>query len=83
MGSGALVRMCMLSPGYDSAGAHVSVTRTVEVGCEDPNPGGTYGGNRVACSTIYKEMHGAAPGEVFLVCSCCTHRKPLVKTATV
>ena len=47
--------------GYDSAGAHVSVTRTVEVGCEDPNPGGTYGGNRVACSTIYKEMHGAAP----------------------
>eukprot|EP00439_Symbiodinium_sp_Y106_P012060 s2756_g1.t2 len=45
---------------YDSAGAHVSVTRTVEVGCEDPNPGGTYGGNRVACSTIYKETENVA-----------------------
>eukprot|EP00434_Breviolum_minutum_P033361 symbB.v1.2.029519.t2/scaffold3162.1/size62156/3 len=41
---------------YDSVGAHVSVTRTVEVACEEPNPGGTYGGNRVACTTT-QETH--------------------------
>ena len=37
-------------------GSHVSATRTVEVACEEPNPGGTYGGNRVQCSDVSKSQ---------------------------
>lgn len=42
-------------------GSHASVTRTVEVGCEEPNPGGTYGGNRVQCSTVNKTRLNCIP----------------------
>ena len=35
------------------------MTRTVEVGCEEPNPGGTYGGNRVLCNTVSETWLGA------------------------
>ncbi|CAK9091128.1 unnamed protein product [Durusdinium trenchii] len=49
---------------YDSMGSHASVTRTVEVGCEEPNPGGTYGGNRVQCSTVNKTLEDVGTYEV-------------------
>ncbi|OLQ10932.1 hypothetical protein AK812_SmicGene5337 [Symbiodinium microadriaticum] len=49
----------------DAMGSSVGLLRTVEVGCEGPNPTGIYGGNVVTCEVV---QSGPAETEDYLAC---------------
>lgn len=49
----------------DAMGSSVGGLRTVEVGCEGPNPTGIYGGNVVTCEVV---QSGPAETEDYLAC---------------
>ncbi|CAE7211479.1 unnamed protein product, partial [Symbiodinium sp. CCMP2592] len=49
----------------DAMGSSVGALRTVEVGCEGPNPTGIYGGNVVTCEVV---QSGPAETEDYLAC---------------